>query len=69
MTTRELYDEGISQSEREHCFRLHQLQARMERELRPHEHDVPDVEPILDVSPHFSVISHSVLSGNYGFRL
>lgn len=50
-TTRELYNEGLSQAERENCFRLHQMRARMKRDLRPHGHDVPDTEPILDIFP------------------
>ncbi|XP_056698724.1 uncharacterized protein [Spinacia oleracea] len=50
-TTRELYDQGLSQSETEHCFGLHQLRARMERELRPHEHGVPDADTMTSEQP------------------
>ncbi|KNA15655.1 hypothetical protein SOVF_096210 [Spinacia oleracea] len=48
---REVYDEGLSQAERERCFALHQLRSRMIREMQSHERPTPATEPVLDVSP------------------
>ena len=48
---REVYDEGLSQAERERCFALHQLRSRMIRETRSNERPTPATEAALDVSP------------------